>query len=213
MHRNGLAPTAIVRAAEDLSTLAKRVSEREKKNRTGQLEHVKKQAADVLAARQKVKHGEWDSWCKEAGLGRTRAWQYAEFGKCSVTEHFADLPEDEQWTRWQRISGNSPPLDKEDQQFASETVAEIPDAEPERKEVRRQEPDEPGDGEVEDEEAEESDDPNNNRTAYFLWADEAIRLAEECRKMAAKINATKDVLKIARRAAASWSGLVSYLES
>ena len=88
-------PPGIVRQAEDLSGLAKRVAARERKSRTSQLNHAKAQAADVLAARRLAKRGQWGSWCAKAGLKSTQAWCYVEFGKLSVTEGFSALPEDE----------------------------------------------------------------------------------------------------------------------
>jgi hypothetical protein len=100
--------TAIVRPADDLAELARRVGDREKRNRRGQLDHVKQQAADVYAARQQAKRGQWGPWCEAAALIQSQAWRYAEFGKVCVTHGFSSLPDDEQWAAWQKIQGNTP---------------------------------------------------------------------------------------------------------
>ncbi len=214
MIRNGI-PPAIIRPAEDLAALARRVSEREKKNRKGQLDHVKKQAADVLAARQQSPRGTWGPWCQEAGLSQPMAWMYAEMGKSLAANGFSDLPEDEQWAKWKRISGHAAPIDEEydllpiERDYAEEMARqkkyEQKDYEAELEDSLQEE----GDGD----DADEEEDPNNLRTAYFLKADLSIRLAAECLKLGTKINATRDVLQFARRAAASWAELVTYLES
>src|SRR5262249_46572133 len=99
---------ADVRQAEDLSTLASRVRQRETKNRSGQLAHVRAQAADVRAARLQCKRrGQWQQWCRQAGLSKAQAWRYARFGKVSYTKPFQSLSEEEQWRRWQVLCGNA----------------------------------------------------------------------------------------------------------
>src|SRR5262245_38354853 len=114
MERNNLFPLpGVVRPAEDLEALAKRVREREKKSRSSQLEHAKRQAADVLAARGQAKRGQWKPWCEKAGLSEERALQFSRFGKTIVTTVFQALSEDEQWEEWQRISGNASSDDEE----------------------------------------------------------------------------------------------------
>jgi hypothetical protein len=67
---------------------------REKKSRKDQLEHAKAQAADVLAARELARHGEWGPWCEKAGLEERQARRYVEFGKAVVTSDFQALSED-----------------------------------------------------------------------------------------------------------------------
>src|SRR5262249_8299617 len=52
-------PPGIVRPAEDLHALAKLVRAREKKSRKDQLDHARRQAADVLAARKLARRGQW----------------------------------------------------------------------------------------------------------------------------------------------------------
>jgi hypothetical protein len=99
-------PPGIVRPAEDLDALARRVKEREKKSRKNQLAHAKAQAADVRAARKLARHGQWGPWCERAGLSNKGAWNYVEFGKLVVTTYFQALSEDAQWEEWQRIQGN-----------------------------------------------------------------------------------------------------------
>ncbi len=107
-------PIAEVRPAEDLDALAERVRTREKRSRGSQLDYALKQAADVSAARLQCKRGQWKPWIEKAGLNYTQAWCYDEFGKLSVTESFQALTEEEQWTEWQRIQGNTPPKEEDD---------------------------------------------------------------------------------------------------
>ncbi len=116
---------------DTLDTLAKRVRDRENRSRKDQLEHAKKQSADVLAARTQAKRGQWGPWCEKAGLGQPQAWRYAEFGKVCVTHAFSQLTEDGQWEEWQRIQGNAPDKDNEEgQETAGDTEQEDSDENP-----------------------------------------------------------------------------------
>lgn len=119
-------PVAEVRSVEDLATLAKRLRAREKKSQKDMLDHAKKQASDILAARQQAKRGQWGPWCDEAGLSQERALQYIRFGKTVVTTDFSNLPEDQQWAEWQRISANATPGENDDD---TDLAADLP-AEP-----------------------------------------------------------------------------------
>jgi hypothetical protein len=105
---NGAQSSKTKAKVENLATLARRVRDRERKNRTDQLEHVKRQAADVRAARlQCEKRGQWKSWCKKADLSPIRGRQFNQLGKLIVTIAFQGMTEDEQWAEWQRIQGNT----------------------------------------------------------------------------------------------------------
>ena len=134
---------------ENLNELAVRVKEREKKSRKDQLEHAKCQATDVLAARRLAKRGEWGPWCESAGLSRERAGQYVRFGKAVVTAGFSGLSEDEQWEKWQKISGNSsqPPIEngKEECEEEPAVMEDEPRADEPRTKSDDDEPDDESD--------------------------------------------------------------------
>lgn len=70
---------------------------------------------------------------------------------------------------------------------------------------------EPSEPEEEEEDTDEID-AKSVRTAYFIRADEAIRFATNCVKLAGRFKLDKDAIGIARRAAASWQDAVSQLE-
>jgi hypothetical protein len=93
---------------EDPDVIARRVRRREKRNRRQQLEHVKKQALDVLAAYKLTRYGHWQGWCRDAGLSQPMAWMYRRFGEALAANEIAELSENEQWKTWQRISGHPP---------------------------------------------------------------------------------------------------------
>jgi hypothetical protein len=118
---NEVIQTPIIKSADNLDTLADRVRNREKRNRTDQLAHVKKQAADTYAARLQAKRGKWGPWCEKAGLSQQQAWKYAAFGEITLKEWFRSLSEDEQWAEWQKTSGNAPA--REDEQEPEEESA------------------------------------------------------------------------------------------
>ncbi len=123
-------PAGIVKQSEntDLTTLATRVRDREKRSRKDQLDHAKKQATDVCAARLLCKkRGTWGPWCKEAELSEARGRQYCQFGKAIVTIGFSDLSEDDQWAEWQRISGNTRKEEPEEE-MEEEPAVEEPQA-------------------------------------------------------------------------------------
>lgn len=182
MSRNFVDPPALVRKADSLEALAKRVSEREKRSRKDQLEHVKKQAADVLAARQQAKRGQWGPWCEKAGLSQQGAWMYAEFGKSLVTSGFSALSEDEQWAEWQRISGNSPSEDEDaEEREGSETSDDSPDEKGSEENVNEA-------GEASD--SEDKADPEEAPTPSYITLDAWNALSAAERKKALKPSGT-----------------------
>jgi len=176
-----VSPPAIVRAdAEGLAVLATRVREREARNRTDQLEHVKKQAADVWAARPQAERGEWGAWCEKAGISLWAAGCYQRFAKLLVNQQFLSLTPDQQWAEWQRICGNARAENKDDQD------TDLDD--------------------LEDEE-EAREEPGNNRKAFLVRADTAIKCAQHSGWV------TRACARHARRVAAVWSELADQVES
>lgn len=205
-----LDPAAIVRPADDLESLARRVGEREKKNRKGQLEHVKRQAADVWAARQQCKRGEWGPWCQRAGLSQQQAWKYAEYGKTLLKGDFSELPEDEQWLKWQRISGNAGPIDEEYDLPPLIEKAPHPEltlhTEDEDDGDQSEDLDDQG-RESEDHEEDEEEEPDNSRAAFLIRVDTAIKCAQFTGD-----KATKKMIGYARRVAETWVALAERME-
>jgi hypothetical protein len=102
-------PVAAVEQPEGLDALTARISSRQTRISRISRDHldlVKQQAADVLAARQLVKHGEWGPWCKRTGLSVGQAWRYYKFGETLRGAKFAALTEDQQWDLWHELQGH-----------------------------------------------------------------------------------------------------------
>jgi hypothetical protein len=119
-----LLKTPIVKRAEDLESLARRINAREKKSRKDTLQHARQQGEDLLAAKAKCEPRKWQQWREEniTAFGKMQATRYMRFAKSNVTL----LSEDQQWDEWQRISGNAQA--EEDEQGEEEPKPKPPSA-------------------------------------------------------------------------------------
>jgi hypothetical protein len=89
--------------APDLAGLARQINARERRSRKEQLEHVRRQGEDLLAAKKLCKHGEWMKWVREnLEIGQYQVNSYMRF-KLGVTPNST---EEEQWRLWQEVQGN-----------------------------------------------------------------------------------------------------------
>jgi hypothetical protein len=148
---------------------------------------------------------------------------YAAFGNAQCTAGFSSLPDDAQWAEWQRISGNARPA--ADDETAEESaqparqatgtdsggnvaIPESPEPEPTVVVERLESPAaKPGPGEPDDGEDDDFEEPDNNRAAFLVRVDTAIKCAQFSGK------ATKESVRVARRAAEVWTKLADTLES
>src|SRR5262249_29033444 len=141
---NELNPPAVVRAAADLTELARRINAREEHihgSRRKVLEDYAAQGKDLLAVKENVGHGNWLKWLAEPcpGMSERKARWYMAWAESDVTSDLSDLDAAEQ--AWQRISGNAPKDDPKDTPKDEEEAEEDAPAADERKDQQEDEED------------------------------------------------------------------------
>jgi ParB family chromosome partitioning protein len=109
LNNNCLSGAGIVSAVDPLAELAKLINAEHEAGELAPLEHYRRAGELLLEAKGQCQYGDWLSWLEaNVRFGKSRAYQYMEFAKVPVNWNFQD-----QWSEWQRISGNIKPEDDE----------------------------------------------------------------------------------------------------
>src|SRR5262249_36305883 len=103
-------------ARTSLAALGRRICGRERRSRRDQVRHAMSQGKDVLAIRQRQRHGTWQAWHAKhiearGGPGLRMCQCYMQFARwvAERSKSAVTAPTDrERWLHWQSILGNTP---------------------------------------------------------------------------------------------------------